>query len=297
MFIFSLFTNLKANNIIDNANILSLEFETDLEKNLVDKKSKSEVFVLTLNSLKNSPSLHELNEKLKTDENSIAALIVEPNSRKFWIVLNLKAKKIIDENEIDKAILFYVLSYFKSDKYESGIKKISENILYMLSSREKSFNIKDYDLIIFSYHINIFLVLLILGLVLLVILKIFTKASLIRSLLIISGSFFVSLFFAASLYQLFQTVFIELLFMFPSAVLSLLVDNALIVAIVVFVLISQALIKRALNPKKYSLSKSTTKRYTSSSGSSYSSYGGYSSSSSYSGGGGSFGGGGASGSW
>lgn len=302
IFVFILLAQiLNAQYVVDSAGVFSAKFEQNLEQKLSQKDLNTTIFVLTLDSLKNSTDLRRLDEKLtKADKNPLG-VVISTKHRKFWIITKKDIGELLGEEEVTKLTLLYAYPYFQDDKYESGVNKMVNSIMNTFNPKDVIFDIKDYEIIIYNYHINFFLVLLVVFIVMFVVLYIVVEDLTFLGLLaILFAVFFVSLFFTLLAYGLLNLLFFELLAGFPSIILSNIVEYSSILLVIIFLWLVKIMLHRGLHLDEYreKARKEFAKyrsdnRYRNYSSSSYSSY----SSSSYSGGGGSFGGGGASGSW
>lgn len=305
VFIFILLAKiLYAYHVVDSAGVFSMEFEKNLEQKLSKKDLNVTIFVLTLDSIKNSKDLRRLNEKLTKADKNPFGVVVSTKHRKFWLISDESADKVLYDDDKSKPIFLYPYPFFIGDDYESGVSKLVNGVLDGFNSKDIIFDIRDYEVIIFNYHINFFLVLLMIYVVIFVILNIVAKDKNFFFLLFMLGAaLFASLSLTLFVYGLFSTLFVEILVTYPSIILAYIMEYDSFVLTIMFIWLFKILLHRGLHLEEYrEKARKENEKYMKSrsyrgysSSSSYSSS--YSSSSSYSGGGGSFGGGGASGSW
>lgn len=301
IFLFIVFAQiLSAQHVEDIAGVFSAEFEKNLENKLSRKDLNTTLFVLTLNSIKNSPHLKNLNTKLlKSPENTIG-LVIGVKYRKFWYILDKKSNDTLSKEDISKLTLLYTNPYFQKDDYESGIDKLTDELINKFNPTEPIVGMDDFDIVFLNYHINVFLAVSICFLVLAIVIKMSSHwltftAAFFRSFALL----FLFSFFTLCFYGLIDVSFPQFLYIYPNIVLSYMVRYKIIASVALSVLLNVIMLSSKMRQHEFfklTPEERRRNRYRSYSSSSYSSSS-YSNSSSYSGGGGSFGGGGASGGW
>lgn len=297
--------------ILDNAHVLSDNFKTKLLKLFKKTPKNHKIFVITLNSLKNSPSLHEINRYMGKSEDKIVAFILYPKARKIFIIRDIRLRDKFDDDMLNEINTYHLIPYFASDDFEGGIESAIIKTIDELGEKKASEmdEFLSFLVVLISY---IFAILVLIAIVMNFIIakrtkegKSITSRVFILTFYVIKGVF-IGGFFSIIFFIPFKLISHFLFLKFPNITLLYMEKYSFISVIIVFFVFLILNIKSGFylkelkykpnkNSRGFSGSSSSSSYSSSSSSSSYSSS--YSSSSSYSGGGGSFGGGGASGSW
>ncbi len=285
--LFVLFHSFLNAKIIDNASILSPDFKAQLSKNLQNLPESSSIFILTLNSIKSSPALLELNKQMANKDKIVVALIIYPEKKQSFIAANSFAYQYL-LNDAEEDYLSFINThrlapYLRSGFVERGVKNAVDELSSSLGAK-KSFEI---------LPIHIAAAIILIALMIYILIK--NRKTLHATN--IAGGLFLGVLMATMLAYPFYMFLDWLFFRFGSTIFLYSVDIALFSGIAIFSSLfwyatTQTKEDIEENIKKSSESSQTMSEYGRYSSSSYG--GGYSS---YSGGGGSFGGGGASGSW
>ncbi len=275
--LFILFYSFLNANVIDNANILSSEFKTELSQDLQNLPKTNEIFILTLNSLEKSGALVKLNERLADKDKKIIALIIYPKKEQSFVVSN-----VVDKAYLNYINTYHLAPYLRGGFMEWGVQNAVDELEASLENKMRFTTLLKY--IIGAIIFIVFMIYILIE----------NRKTL--SFVNVSAGLFLGIFLSAIIaYPL--SMFLDWLFLkFGSIIFLYAFDLAFFIGIAIFLLI----FRRATTQTKKDIEENIKKSSSSSAmlrnrkyGSS-SHGGGYSS---YSGGGGSFGGGGASGSW
>lgn len=281
IFNLSLFANLNfptlSGVIVDEANLLSYDTKISLQKTMLENEENTtnQFVIATIKSL-NNKSIEEYSLELarhwklgQKDKNNGVLLLVAPNEREVRIEVGYGLEGVLTDAMAGYVIENFIISKFKENDYQGGIKDGALEILKLLKGDVKGYEKHEEKLgvvMIFIVLFCIFSIVIPIGLLL-------------ESLLtIVMGGLG---FCLAASFIFFSHILHPFLGSFSIPVL-------VSAFIALFVWTTKAFMKEVNSPKK------NYNKYSDYSSSSYLSS---SSSSSYSGGGGSFGGGGASGSW